>query len=274
MAKDLAVSRTSVTRPIIQAAHFDVAIVSAGGACKNSGNPGDAVNHLVNGLKSASKHIALFDCASGGGHAAHYPYAHHVLAHSGKIRLDRMACVASKLHCLDDRLFDLDGGAEYVKTYASTARRAGRITGLLCTNLSTVFSNRQEIFDSFIGSPDFVVGEPVAVLSLFSLKRIDTLIPRLIHRGEGLALHRVDHPSIFVRPGNNDVETDNDPISREEFWSQFVPSALEAFLDPMRPEGNPVHGLNHRQPAASSGRPRGSQPSVAVTACADARTPG
>ena len=222
MATMLARGRSSFVRPTHQSAHFDVAVKYAEGPGENSGGVIDAMDLLAKGLEFRSSRSMLTGLSVGGlGIARDHGHS------------DRMSCVASKLHCFDDRLFEMEGGADFVRAHVPTARHAGRITGPACTSLPAVFFNRQRIFESFGGYFDFVVGEPAAVLSLFGLKRIDTLIPRLSFGGTGLALHRVDHPPLLLRPGTGGVEAGKSPISREAFWSEFVPSAFEAFLEPI-----------------------------------------
>ena len=216
-----ATSRNAHAHP--QTALYDVVVLSADAPHNDPPFPSypDPMHLLMEGLTGADRRAARFDYDSNSGPGA-----------QARTLPDRMLGVAAKLNCLEDRLFELDGGAGFVRTYVSAARRAGRMTGLVCTNLPTTFFKRQQIIDVFEGEFDFVVGKPVAVLSLFGFKRIDSLIPRLIHRGADIVLHRVGHPSLFMRPGSTNPRIGEAPISRDTFWSQFVPSALDSFVDP------------------------------------------
>jgi len=223
-----------VARPPLKAAHFDVTFVSAAGLHGTSGDAGQPVDLLIEGLGSHNRRMALLDCASSGqaGLIALRREA-HVGADNGRhtcICPDRVFYAAAKLLCLDAQLFNLKGGSEFARMSVSTAKRAGRMTALLCADLPTAFLERREIVDSVGGHLDYVVGEPPAVLSLFGLSRVDTLVPRLIALGTGLVLHRVDSPSISVRAKSGAIAAGGAPISREAFWSQFVPSEFDGFL--------------------------------------------
>ena len=218
-AVELACSRGIPASTAVQAAQFDVTIVSAGEA---SNDAGTTIGLFREGLSARDLRTAQFDYVAAGGNKARRIGS----------ELDRFACVASRLHCLDDRLFDGEGAAEFARSYVATARRAGRMAGLVCTNLPTVFFRRQEVIDAFGGHFDFVIGEPAEVLSLFGLKRIDTLVPAMAYRNIGLVLHRRDYPSIFLKPGGGNTEIGDTPISRETFWSEFAPSAFMNFLNP------------------------------------------
>lgn len=232
-------------------ANFDLTVVSATGfdETDRSGHP---VNLLVKGLTALDKSTALLDCAHFGN--AGFPLSAQSETSAGRVVLhkviaprfasqvgedaglhsnpypDKVFYAAAKLLCLDDQLFNLKGGGEFVRMSVSTARRSGRTTALLCTDLQTTFNRRPEIVDCFGGVLDFVVGEPREVLSLFGLSRIDSLVPKLIQLGTGLVLHRVDNPSISIRPKSRAAEIDDNRLSREAFWSEFVPSVFDEFL--------------------------------------------
>ena len=245
-------NRVGAARPAVKAAHFDMTVLSAAGIHGTSGDYSHPVNLLIEGLAARNRSTALLDCTSSIQSAsplsrqpdafARYPAFHKTIVlqagpqvgedDGGRSRgdPDRLFYAAAKLLCLDDRLFNLTGGTELAGLSVSTARRARRTTALLCADLRSTFTNRQAIIDSIGGSLDYVVGEPPAVLSLFGLSRVDTLVPRLIQLGIGLVLHRIDYPSILVRPESSAIETGDAPVSREAFWSQFVPSAFDELL--------------------------------------------
>lgn len=249
--------RTDLDRNHSAAAHpayFDLTVVSATGFDETSDRSGHPVNLLVKGLNVLEKSTVLLDCAHFGDTgfplsarsqtSARRAILHEVIAprfasqaggdaglHSNPYP-DKVFYAAAKLLCLDDQLFNLKGGGEFVRMTVSTARRAGRATALLCTDLPTAFHKRREIVDCFDGVLDFVVGEPREVLSLFGLSRIDSLVPKLIQLGTGLALYRAGNPSISIRPKSKAAEIDDNKISREAFWSEFVPLAFDEFLVP------------------------------------------
>ena len=123
-AVELACSRGIPASTAVQAAQFDVTIVSAGEA---SNDAGTTIGLFREGLSARDLRTAQFDYVAAGGNKARRIGS----------ELDRFACVASRLHCLDDRMFDGEGAAEFARSYVATARRAGRMAGLVCTNLPT-----------------------------------------------------------------------------------------------------------------------------------------
>lgn len=206
-------------QPVMASAHFDVTLVTATDIDEAIASE-DPVKLLVKGLASRDQRtrvVAFGGCEETG-------------LHRDGSHADRIFCAAAKLVCVDAKLFALKGGGEFARTSVSTAQRAGRATALLCADLPAAFVHREEIADCFDGCPDYLVAEPSAALSLFGCNRIDTLVPKLIRYGTGLALHRSDYPSISVRPGKSAAKTGDTPISREVFWSQFAPAALEDYL--------------------------------------------
>lgn len=214
LASDTAGGVVVRSRPEVQAAHFDVAIVS--------GEGGRQVQLLADGLAVRSANSVLMKCA-GTGISPRLDTGH---------RPDPVFYTSMKLLCLEDRLFDREGGCDFVRSSVAAARRAGRMTALLCTDLQTVFTKRQEIAASFGGAFDIVVGKPAEVLTLFGVKRIDTLVPKLAQLGTGLILHRIDFPPIHLRPRGTSAKLGDAPISATSFWSQFVPAAFDELTRP------------------------------------------
>jgi hypothetical protein len=223
-----------VAPPPVKAALFDITFVSTVVLNGTSGDSGQPASLLIQGLRSQNRRTALLRYSSlrqtgliameGGA---------HVGADNGcyaSIIPDRVFYASAKLLCLDSQLFNLKGGSEFARMSVSTAKRAGRLTALLCADLPTAFLKRREIVDSVGGNLDYVVGEPPAVLSLFGLSRVDTLVPRLIALGTGLVLHRVDSPSISLRAKSGTIAAGGAAISKKVFWSQFVPSQFGEFL--------------------------------------------
>jgi hypothetical protein len=223
-----------VAPPPVKAALFDITFVSTAVLNGTPDDAGQPASVLIEGLRSQNRRAALLRYSSLRqiGLIASEREA-HVGQDNGRyasIIPDRIFYAAAKLLCLDAQLFNLTGGSEFARMSVYTARRAGRMTALLCADLPTVFLNRREIVDSVGGNLDYVVGEPSAVLSLFGLSRVDTLVPRLIALGTGLVLHRVESPSICVRAKTGAIAAGEAPISRKAFWSQFVPSQFDEIL--------------------------------------------
>lgn len=238
----------AVGHPAVQAAFFDMTVVSATGFDETIDSSGNSVDLFVKGLTILNRSTALLDSEYSGETGRPLSLRSEAPARRAKLHKvigprvgdddgrhfhgypGKVFFAAAKLLCIDAQLFNLKDGSEFARTLISTARRAGRTTALLCADLPTAFNNRHEIVDSFGGILDYVVGEPPAVLSLFGLCRIDTLVPRMMQLGTGLVLHRIDYPSISIRPKSGAVEIDDSKISREMFWSEFVPSVLDKFL--------------------------------------------
>ena len=127
VAAHLQSDRATVMSPVIQTAHYDMAVVSTAGSS-------EASCLLVNGLTSRNLSTVLLDCA-----------------HSGDS--DLMRCAAAKVLCLDDQLYRVNGGGEFARMSISAARRAGRATAMLCADIPTVFINRREILRFFWRGP-------------------------------------------------------------------------------------------------------------------------
>lgn len=252
----------TVAKPADQAALFDIILVSATGFDSSPSCDRDPVNLLARGLENDDKNVALIVCAQSEGigqtrqvqSEACEPEAmlHKVFGpslasrgsreknHQFHDRPDKVIYSAGRIVCFHDQLFNLKGGTEFVRASASAARKAGRISALICTSLSTAFFKRQEINDCFGGFPDCMVGEPSAILCASGFSRIDSLVPRLTHFGKGLILRRVDYPPIFVRHGSTVIDTGQHSVSSETFWLNFVPSAFDKILSPEAPTRQPI----------------------------------
>ncbi|MBO6716685.1 MAG: hypothetical protein JJ913_01875 [Rhizobiaceae bacterium] len=233
-------SHTETGRPTapdysIQAAHFDVALAAAGAG------PAELVSQGLSSSSGSTMLLNCADCEAGRPSKAYRGKAMNldIALTSGSRETgfgtrdpDAIFYTAMKLLCFDDQLFNRRGGYDFVRMSASAARRAGRMTALLCTDARTAFTKRDEIVGSFGGVFDIVAGEPAAVLALFGVNRIDTLVPKLARSGTGLVLHRVDFPPICLRPRSADVDVGKAPISPTSFWSEFVPAAFGDLVKP------------------------------------------
>ncbi|MGE3370086.1 MAG: hypothetical protein AB7I79_15105 [Rhizobiaceae bacterium] len=131
--------------------------------------------------------------------------------------------------CIDEGLFDRADGAEFAKRSVRVARKARRMVGLLCVEPARVFRNRDEIMAEPAAQFDYLIGEPPAVLALFGVQRIDTLVPHLRRCGIGLIMHRVARAPIFLW-SNREIELGGEAVSRSEFWSDFVPASIARVL--------------------------------------------
>lgn len=161
--------------------------------------------------------------------------------HAGNLRIETLACdaprtstpfgaAAAKFLCIDEGLFDHADGAEFAKRSVRVARRASRMVGLLCVEPARVFRNRTEILAELVSQVDYVIGEPSAVLALFGVQRIDTLVPHMLRSGTGLIMHRVPRAPIFLWSNRGEIEFGGEALSRIEFWSNFVPASIARVL--------------------------------------------
>jgi hypothetical protein len=137
-----------------------------------------------------------------------------------------LGAAAAKFLCIDEGLFDRADGAEFAKRSARVARKSRRMVGLLCVDPARVFHNRNQILADLALNLDYVIGEPPAVLALFGMRRIDTLVPYLRRSGIGLIMHRVERSPIFLRSGRGEIESAGDTLPASAFWSSFVPASI------------------------------------------------
>lgn len=202
-----------------QSAHFDVIVASAEGLYRGDSDP---MALLGTGLRSFGRKCA-FLCESPADIAGRWPNwrtgtgalsvgepAMKQIApkgsgvtggaldpkpfgqatSSGQALESVLLCRSAKLLCLEDRIFDVPGGAEFGRRAADAACRAGRKVALLCHSPRSVFNNRLRIFEELALMIDVLIGEPRAILPLYNFHRIDTLVPRLARDEIGLIMNR------------------------------------------------------------------------------------
>jgi hypothetical protein len=160
---------------------------------------------------------------------------------AGNLRIETLACdvprtstplgaAAAKFVCIDEGLFDRTDGAEFAKRSVRVARKARRMVGLLCVEPARVFRNRNEIMAELTSQVDYVIGEPPAVLALFGVRRIDTLVPHMLRSGIGLIMHRAVRAPVFLWSDRCEIELEGEALSRSAFWSNFVPASIARIL--------------------------------------------
>lgn len=218
----------SPSGPTTQSSHFDVAIAAAAPSTGLAREKDRPVRMLEKGLSALKRITASIDRDVGDGGGMPEQDDRDTAGAGGTEA--RVLSAAAKLLCVEDALFDTEGGSQVARDSIASARRAGRTIVVLCTDQITVFRKRREIWEAIGQAAPIVAGEPRAVLPLFAVMRIDTLVQEVMRSGTGLVIHRAPYPSILVRPGGKTVETSGRAISSQAFWSEFLPGGLDKYL--------------------------------------------
>ncbi|MDX8437742.1 hypothetical protein RFN25_30530 [Mesorhizobium abyssinicae] len=142
-----------------------------------------------------------------------------------------LLCTSAKLLCIEDRIFDLTGGAELARWAANAASRAGRKVALLCHDTQSVYRNQQRIIGEIGLRIGILIGEPRSILPIYDFHRIDSLVPRLAREEIALIMNRMTYPPLVLGPDGELVLGDA-CVSEEDFWSVFAPAELNRWLAP------------------------------------------
>jgi hypothetical protein len=193
----------------LQSSHYDVAVATQ--CARRPHDGGEPLQLLGAGLRAGNLRI-------------------ETLAFDALRTSTQFGAAAAKFLCIDEGLFDHDDGAEFAKRSVRVARKARRIVGLLCVDPARVFRNRTEIMTELGSQVDYIIGEPPAVLALFGVRRIDTLVPHMLRSGIGLIMHRVVRAPIFLWSNRCEVELGGEALAMSAFWSNFVPTSIARVL--------------------------------------------
>jgi len=145
---------------------------------------------------------------------------------AGRARLSAVLAGSANLLCLEDSLWDVQGGAQLAQAMVAAAQRAGRRTALLCRDPEVVHRNRSEIRRLADRHIDFLMGEVQALVALYDYQRLDSLIPRLRVLERGGVVWRPNHPPL-VFDGDILAWRKCEPLpTAAEFWSAVLPEYL------------------------------------------------
>lgn len=149
-------------------------------------------------------------------------------SHAGK--QSAMLVRASKVLCLEDRLWDVEGGAKFAAAAIDVALSAGRKVVLLCKDSDCVFRNRVSIRNLTENRIDFVVGEATTAQLLYDLERIDSLVQKFRMFSTGTLLWRHSLAPLVLE-GNIIGPTDTgEMVDRTNFWNTFLPMRMGALI--------------------------------------------
>jgi hypothetical protein len=142
------------------------------------------------------------------------------------MRHSTMAGRSSKILCLEDRLWDVVGGAKFAAMAIDVAKSAGRTTMLVCKDSECVFRNRDAIRNISDKGIDYLVGDSEAVLLLHKLNRLDSLVPRLRALSVKAILWRSSHAPLIIEEEIAGWTQAIGKISAAEFWTSFLPACV------------------------------------------------
>ena len=130
---------------------------------------------------------------------------------------------AAKLFCIEDRLWDVEGGARFAAMAVDMARNAGRTVVLLCKDADCVFRNRREMRALAESGIAVVAGEAQALLLLLDFQRLDSLIPKLRGLGCGAVIWRENHPPLVFDREVLDLPANGNIPTAQAFWDEVLP---------------------------------------------------
>jgi hypothetical protein len=142
------------------------------------------------------------------------------------LRHSAMASRSAKILCLEDRLWDVAGGAKFAAMAIDVAHAAGRKTMLVCHDSECVFRNRDSMRSVSDIGIDYLVGDSAAVLYLHGLSRLDSLVPRLRAASTKVILWRSSHAPLILEQEIASWTQAIGSISAAEFWRSFLPTCL------------------------------------------------
>jgi hypothetical protein len=185
-------------------------------------NPAEDRDWHVSESKTASATRFIFTSTSGMIATAIY----YGSVDSLGLRQSAMSGRSTKILCLEDRLWDVEGGAKYASIAIDVARSAGRKTMLVCQDSECVFRNRDAMRSLSDKGIDYLVGDSEAVLHLHGLNRLDSLVPRLRALSTKAILWRGSHAPLVVEREIENCSRANGKISAVEFWTIFLPGCV------------------------------------------------
>jgi hypothetical protein len=137
---------------------------------------------------------------------------------------------ASKVLCLEDRLWDVEGGAEFAAAAIEVAVSAGRKVVLICKDPDCVLRNRVSIRNLTENRVDYIVGEATIVQLLYDLEPTDSLVKKLRAVSAGALLWRHSLAPLILEGNIIGPTAANEMIDANTFWSMFLPQRLSVLL--------------------------------------------
>lgn len=150
---------------------------------------------------------------------------------------------STKILCVEDRLWDVDGGAGFAEKVSRIAHAAGRRTMLLFSDADCSFRNRVAIKAFASANVDLLAGESEAVLMAYGLQRLDSLVPQIRRQGKKAILRRTAHEPLVLDGSVREWATLPVHTHGAYFWNSFLPTLIEEFamtgrLDSMADQGD------------------------------------
>lgn len=145
---------------------------------------------------------------------------------AGDVRSRAILAGSARLLCLEDCLWDVEGGPHLAEAMVAVAGRAGRRTALFCRDAETVHRNRAEIRRLADSRIDFLVGEVQALVALYDYQRLDSLIPRLRALDRGGVVWRPNHPPLVFGGEMLAWRRCAPPPAAAAFWREVLPEYL------------------------------------------------
>lgn len=143
-----------------------------------------------------------------------------------RARQAAMLAGSAKLLCLEDTLWDMQGGAHLAEVMIAAAHRAGRRVALACRDAEAVHRNRAAIRRLADTRIDFLVGEVQALVALYDFQRLDSLMPHLRLLGRGGVVWRPSHPPLVFDGDSLSWRKCETPPTAGAFWASVLPEYL------------------------------------------------
>lgn len=161
---------------------------------------------------------------------------------------------STRILCVEDRLWDVDGGPAFAEKVSRLARAAGRRTMLLLSDPDCSFRNQEAMKAFATAHVDLLAGEAEAALMVYGLQRLDSLVPHIRRQDKKAILRRAAHAPLVL-----DGTVRERPIlpvhtHGSYFWSAFLPALVEVFGATGRLESAVDRGVESEAGLQSSSR--------------------